>query len=1424
MNLKKALGLVLSLACLIAPVVAHAGKTTATTTTLASSINPANINQLVNLTASVTPAISGGTVTFKDGTATLGTGTVSNGVATLPASFSTSGTHSLTAAYSGTTGYAASTSSAYSETVTTTVMTASSTTLVSSNNPYPLYGYITLTANVSPAAATGTVTFKEGSTILGTANVLNGVASKGSIYFSSVGTHNLTAVYSGDATYAGSASPALAESITIIPTTSTVDVSTGQYLSIGQTLSIFGYARNQWQSGMSGGTITLYDGTTQIGSGTPTYYGCCGLYYYLVSYTLPSGGTHSITAKYSGDANDAASTSAPTVLNVMQETIATTLQVSLTGSGPYYANAPVPVSAMVSPAASSATLGYAYPLTFGTVTLKDGSTTVGTITITGNSAGQYSGVGSVKFAASGAHTLTASYSGGYDFLASTLAKSIPVTVSAASATTTAINATSNPAAVGQSFTVNAAVTGTGPIPTGTVTFSDTVSRTTTTLGTVTLANGYAALPVSFAATGSHSITAKYSGDSANAVSTSAALALTVNTNASSTLSMTATPNPVAAGEPLLAAITTTGIANGSTVTVNDGATVMGTGTVSNGQTNITATLSTNGLHYITANYAGTSSVNASKSAPIAIQVGGSAGLTSPGAMTWLYSYDASRNLTGIVDPIGNTTTLGYDAFNNNTQITLPASNTRTAVPAIARQFDMQRNVISVTDPRNNTTNYSYDGISPLPSSTNSPDAGASSVVFDGNHNVSSTTDARGKTKTFGYDALNRLTSIVYTSGTPTTYEYDGGANTQPTSIGRLTKMTDESGSTSYAYDAYGNLSSKSITAGALAFNVSYTWGTTGTGAGKLASITYPSGSVVNYSYDANGRLASVTVNPVNPNGIGVNTATTMTVLSGVTYNAGNQPTGWNWAGGVGYARSYDSYGRASSYQLGNPAGTGISAGLTRTLTYDNAGQPAAYTHANSAGSQASFNHSYAYDGDSRLFGASIGNSWYGYDYDLNGNRTDRIVGSTDYQSTYSSSSNKVLQEQTLSGPASYSYDAAGNVTFDGAANYTYSDRGRMSSATVGGNAVNFMYNGLEQRVSKVGSLVPSGAAYYVYDEAGKLLGEYDANGSPIYETVYAGAMPVSVMKQSGSAGGGNLSVNLYNVYADQLGTPRVITRQSDSAIAWRWDMAEAFGGTMPDQNPNGLGVFAFNQRFRGQVFDSETGNFQNWFREYCPRCGRYLESDPIGLAGGWNSYVYASGNALTGNDPRGLDCVANGNSVSCSIPDGPSVSFPRPQGWPDNIDASSPLFHRYDMSVPLGRASPEAVQRCIAKYPTPGSSSRPATPGGTPNDANPTWFEGFVKGLQAYGGGDSALNPVLSYTRTSNGQTVVVNVTQPGHTLFPGYVARTVGSDGLAHNYGEGLGPLQSPYSPVEAAIRSTWLQQTQDLVDRASNDDCDCP
>ena len=105
---------------------------------------------------------------------------------------------------------------------------------------------------------------------------------------------------------------------------------------------------------------------------------------------------------------------------------------------------------------------------------------------------------------------------------------------------------------------------------------------------------------------------------------------------------------------------------------------------------------------------------------------------------------------------------------------------------------------------------------------------------------------------------------------------------------------------------------------------------------------------------------------------------------------------------------------------------------------------------------------------------------------------------------------------------------------------------------------------------------------------------------------------------------------------------------------WRWDQGEPFGNNPADENPSGLGAFDLPLRLPGQRYDGETGVHYNYFRDYDPSLGRYGESDPIGLAGGINTYLYVEGTPLLQIDFLGL---ANGAAVK-------NLGIPQSHGYP----------------------------------------------------------------------------------------------------------------------------------------------------------------
>jgi len=117
---------------------------------------------------------------------------------------------------------------------------------------------------------------------------------------------------------------------------------------------------------------------------------------------------------------------------------------------------------------------------------------------------------------------------------------------------------------------------------------------------------------------------------------------------------------------------------------------------------------------------------------------------------------------------------------------------------------------------------------------------------------------------------------------------------------------------------------------------------------------------------------------------------------------------------------------------------------------------------------------------------------------------------------------------------------------------------------------------------------------------------------------------------------------MYYVHNDHLGTPKRMTDQSGQIV---WNSSQTpFGTTSVNEDVDGDGIdVTLNVRFPGQYYDSETGLHYNYYRDYDPSTGRYLQSDPIGLAGGLNTYGYVGGNPVNRIDSLGLWSTAAHN-------------------------------------------------------------------------------------------------------------------------------------------------------------------------------------
>jgi RHS repeat-associated protein len=631
-----------------------------------------------------------------------------------------------------------------------------------------------------------------------------------------------------------------------------------------------------------------------------------------------------------------------------------------------------------------------------------------------------------------------------------------------------------------------------------------------------------------------------------------------------------------------------------------------------------------------------------------------------------YGYDPEGNLTFIKDPLGRVTEQTPDNLGRIQTQTLPAPSEEENRPQISYSYDGLGRLTSVTDALGNSTTYTYSGLDDL--ELFSPDTGYSSLLRNELGLPTEKVNARGTPALFEYDELNRLTSRGYGLAGYTELIYDQ-FSTSPGAenygIGRLTALQERNSSlvvTSalrLAYDAQGRiirrcqLYQSPFNCGA-SDNLIQQWGAAGTAdSGRLLSQTYPSGRVVAYQHNVLGQVVGITT--TDPAG-----TVAKTVVRDVTYTPLDVEGGGYGLTGLAfgdssstqaYRRSYDTSGRITGFTLGRGISTNLELG-SYSLQRDDADAVTAIG-LNNGSSWALFD----YDGLGRLVGMSLnGGSMYGYGYDLNGNRTTKSTFGAPTMYGYVAQSNRLSQLSSGTGTQLVNKDEPGNTTKvntdTGVVRFNFDLRidqtnGRLTSSSGQQGSHTYQYNGLGQRIRKTGSgstalpYIGSLDTVFHYDMDGHLIAELDAATKQVKrEYIWLGDTPVAVIAGANPT----LPVNTSNapavfyIHTDQLNTPRLVT-DVNKKRRWDWNPLtnEPFGASQPNQTPvSSLPAFAMNLRFPGQYHDSETGTFYNHYRNYHPGWGRYLQSDPIGLQGGLNTYNYVGGQPTRYTDSLGL--------------------------------------------------------------------------------------------------------------------------------------------------------------------------------------------
>jgi RHS repeat-associated protein len=545
------------------------------------------------------------------------------------------------------------------------------------------------------------------------------------------------------------------------------------------------------------------------------------------------------------------------------------------------------------------------------------------------------------------------------------------------------------------------------------------------------------------------------------------------------------------------------------------------------------------------------------------------------------AYDQNFNRVRTTDALGRTYTYVYDALGNLLSATDPLGDT-----VRATYTAVNNRLASLTDANGNTTRYAYDGKGDLTSTTYA-DGSVARAAYDPIGSLLTAMNRRGQASHFTYDAAGNMLTATYADGSMATYTYDAHEN--------LTSATDASGTTRLTYDANDRLAQITYPSGRY---LKYTYD----GAGRRIQMVDQTGFTVNYGYDAAGRLATLTDGSGNP-------------MAKYAYDAAGRLSRTD-NGNLTYTTYvYDAAGELLQLVNFAPDGTPSS---KFSYTYDSLGRQ--ITEATMDGTW-----TYSYDAIGELtravFTATnplVANQDLAYAYDAAGNRTQTNINGT--TTTYLANS---LNEYTQVGGTTYGYDADGNqisaTDVSGTTAYTYDTQDRLTGVSGPSQSWTYQYDAFGNRSASVQN---GQHANFLVDPygLGDVVGEFDGTGTVVAHYVWGLGLASRVDATGTPAyydfNGAGSTVGVSGATGSYLNTYRYLPFGESVAT-----------GSLP--NP-----FQVIGRF-GVMADGD-GLTSMRARSYDPSQGRFVQMDPLGIAGGLNLYRYADSNPVSEIDPSGL--------------------------------------------------------------------------------------------------------------------------------------------------------------------------------------------